>query len=254
MLIINLLQLRGLIIPSKGDVVVGQEYTDFNKGLDDGIEGDIYGFNLVLASASKNVRKYNAQYTQAFRGYDNLQAEESRRESAASVLGYFPSNTRINSNVLKVKLPSNGKSLQNNSNFTLNTSDRMAKDLITFGEQLFKNMLNFFTPPPTTTVRWKPSTNHPLNSYRQTDQIFSPNTHVYNTRRTLNDHSQYNDLSATTKPLGQVLMELSFHNCALGKGSPINDQKVLISWTKTPVRVFGGALWKPAVPFCKIYK
>nr|CAD7586414.1 unnamed protein product [Timema genevievae] len=39
--------LRGLRIPGGGDVVVGQEYTDFDKGLDDGIEGEVFGFNLV---------------------------------------------------------------------------------------------------------------------------------------------------------------------------------------------------------------
>lgn len=31
--------------------MVGQEYTDFDKGLDDGIEGSIVGFNLLLSSA-----------------------------------------------------------------------------------------------------------------------------------------------------------------------------------------------------------
>ncbi|KAJ9600092.1 hypothetical protein L9F63_009603 [Diploptera punctata] len=40
-------KLRGAIIPRGGDVVVGQEYTDFDKGLDDGIEGEVFGFNLV---------------------------------------------------------------------------------------------------------------------------------------------------------------------------------------------------------------
>nr|CAD7438318.1 unnamed protein product [Timema bartmani] len=39
--------LRGMRIPGGGDVVVGQEYTDFDKGLDDGIEGEVFGFNLV---------------------------------------------------------------------------------------------------------------------------------------------------------------------------------------------------------------
>ena len=40
-------QLKGAVIPGGGDVVVGQEYTDFDKGLDDGIEGEVFGFNLV---------------------------------------------------------------------------------------------------------------------------------------------------------------------------------------------------------------
>lgn len=30
-------------------MVVGQEYTDFDKGLDDGIEGEVFGFNLLTS-------------------------------------------------------------------------------------------------------------------------------------------------------------------------------------------------------------
>lgn len=47
-------KLKGLSIKSGGDIVVGQEYTDFDKGLDDGIEGEIYGFNFVLSPTSLN--------------------------------------------------------------------------------------------------------------------------------------------------------------------------------------------------------
>ncbi|PSN30819.1 hypothetical protein C0J52_23362 [Blattella germanica] len=43
-------KMRGMVIPGAGDVVVGQEYTDFDKGLDDGIEGEVFGFNLVTSS------------------------------------------------------------------------------------------------------------------------------------------------------------------------------------------------------------
>ncbi|XP_049944505.1 uncharacterized protein LOC126426663 [Schistocerca serialis cubense] len=43
-------QLRGLKLPPGGDVVVGQEYTDQEKGLDDGIEGELFGFNLLMFS------------------------------------------------------------------------------------------------------------------------------------------------------------------------------------------------------------
>lgn len=37
------------MIPGGGDVVVGQEYTDSEKGLDDGIEGEVFGFNLLTS-------------------------------------------------------------------------------------------------------------------------------------------------------------------------------------------------------------
>lgn len=51
------------------------------------------------------------------------------------------------------------------------------------------------------------------------------------------------------KPLGLSLVELGY-NCVLGRGAPLNGEKVLVSWTKTVVRVFGGAILKPEIPFC----
>ncbi|KAJ1522554.1 hypothetical protein ONE63_001740 [Megalurothrips usitatus] len=39
-------EVAGLVVPGGGDIVVGQEYTDFDKGLDDGIEGEVFGFHL----------------------------------------------------------------------------------------------------------------------------------------------------------------------------------------------------------------
>ncbi|XP_049843539.1 uncharacterized protein LOC126295232 [Schistocerca gregaria] len=55
-------QLRGLKLPPGGDVVVGQEYTDQEKGLDDGIEGELFGFNL-LATPPQPAPRY------PFRGF-----------------------------------------------------------------------------------------------------------------------------------------------------------------------------------------
>ena len=42
------------MIPGGGDVVVGQEYTDSEKGLDDGIEGEVFGFNLLTSELSSS--------------------------------------------------------------------------------------------------------------------------------------------------------------------------------------------------------
>lgn len=39
-------QLLGAMIPGGGDIVVGQEYTDFDKGLEDGIEGEVTCFDV----------------------------------------------------------------------------------------------------------------------------------------------------------------------------------------------------------------
>ncbi|KAG8222311.1 hypothetical protein J437_LFUL001853 [Ladona fulva] len=35
------------VLPPGGEIAVGQELTDFSQGLDDGFEGELYGFNLV---------------------------------------------------------------------------------------------------------------------------------------------------------------------------------------------------------------
>ncbi|XP_067005034.2 pentraxin-related protein PTX3-like [Anabrus simplex] len=63
--------LRGKPIPGGGDVVVGQELTDADKGLDDGIEGEVFGFNLVTgggASLGRQLARYGYHYCTAGRG------------------------------------------------------------------------------------------------------------------------------------------------------------------------------------------
>lgn len=212
-------------------MVVGQEYTDFDKGLDDGIEGDIYGFNFLLASASKfqivrplrytNVQEFVSNYRNEELETDETQEEPTiDKQTVPSILGYFPYQ-----------------------------ANRMAKGLFTLGEQFLKNMFNFFRPSATVRIR-SPSYNY----VKPLDQVMSSNTMInYSTKRILNDNN-HNEISSSTKPLGLNLIELGFRNCALGKGSPIIDKRLIVSWTKTPVRVFGGALWKPIAPFCKAYK
>ncbi|XP_026276047.1 uncharacterized protein LOC113204887 [Frankliniella occidentalis] len=46
-------EVTGLVLPGGGDVVVGQEYTDFDKGLDDGVEGEVFGFHLFRTAAAR---------------------------------------------------------------------------------------------------------------------------------------------------------------------------------------------------------
>ncbi|XP_058809751.1 pentraxin-related protein PTX3-like [Phymastichus coffea] len=60
-------QMAGHVIPANGDPVVGQEYTDFDKGLEEGIEGAVLGFNLLLVSAfaprSRSILRSASSYT-----------------------------------------------------------------------------------------------------------------------------------------------------------------------------------------------
>ncbi|XP_066260153.1 neuronal pentraxin-1-like [Euwallacea similis] len=127
-------ELHDVRIPPQGDLVIGQEYTDFDKGLDDGIEGEISGFNLVLESTFPKVSDHT-----------------------------FASNSLI------------GKR----------------------------------------SILWK----------------------------------DYLDPMLHQMPLGLVLVELG-RDCGYLRGAPLKGKGVLISWTKTEVRVFGGAILKTVSRFC----
>lgn len=141
-ILFTLFQLKQLIIPAHGDIVVGQEYTDFDKGLDDGIEGSISGFNLVLSPAF-----------------------------------HYSSDSYANNILMEV--------------------------------------------------------NHsPVNSRK-----------VWN--RKLSDYSYTN----LRKSMGLLLVELGY-DCRYLRGAPLTGKNVLVSWTKTEVRVFGGAILKTVSPFC----
>lgn len=53
---------------------------------------------------------------------------------------------------------------------------------------------------------------------------------------------------------GRKLVELSYRKCLLGKGSPLSgDGLSLVSWTLTPVKMFGGVGLKIANPSCGLF-
>lgn len=57
--------------------------------------------------------------------------------------------------------------------------------------------------------------------------------------------------SRSPKSAGRKLVEFSYKKCLLDKGAPLaRDPASVISWTLTPVRVFGGAVIKSAAPKC----
>lgn len=148
-MVVTLFQLKQLIIPAHGDIVVGQEYTDFDKGLDDGIEGSISGFNLVLSPAFH----YSPE-------------------------PYYANNI--------------------------------------FGEQ------------------------SPVNSRKVGKSKLSFPSH---------DYAQSGSYPTLGKSMGLLLVELG-NDCSYLRGAPLSGKNVLVSWTKTEVRVFGGAILKTVPPFC----
>lgn len=238
-------------------MVVGQEYTDFDKGLDDGIEGDIFGFNLVLSSTISNNefsnnfiapydvierRAFNPQvnYVPHIKRYSNsrrdpqtqlhisedyrylLPPERNSQDEIPSVLSYFT----VGANRLPKQLLEDYSYIQPKQILGRATIEEFNSD----DDRKIIHFHNVFQPlAPSSTF---------ISPERANKRITSSDSRIVN-----------DIIGLTHKPLGLQLVELSY-NCALGKGSPINHEKVLLSWTKTPVRVFGGAILRNVFPFC----
>lgn len=183
--------MAGHVIPGKGDIVLGQEYTDFDKGLEEGIEGAVLGFNLMLASAFHLPEGY-FERNKLGDAVLNSESFGSRVPTAHPVFGRIP-------------LAAHG--------YTESTS------------------LNSFGRP-----------------YRSSREVVAGKTR---TRRKFDSVGNWRIQNSGTKPLGRQLIETSFENCEEGRGSPnIGGDLMLVSWTRTPVRVFGGAIIKNAENSC----
>ena len=167
-------------------MVLGQEYTDFDKGLDDGIEGSVVGFNLLLASA--------------FDASDRLEA--------------------IHDTVPATSVSSHAA----------------------------------FPPFPT-----KLTHIHGAHSAFYTENAASYPALISVSPHTGEAMVDDRDAVSATKlaeweeeePPGLRLIKLSYARCEIGRASPyIAGGSMLISWTRTPVRVFGGAILKNVEGTC----
>ncbi|KAL3282962.1 hypothetical protein HHI36_006120 [Cryptolaemus montrouzieri] len=189
-------KLSGIGIKEGGDIVIGQEYTDFDKGLDDGIEGDIFGFNFVLSSTSSRLPK--TIYKPSMKHYVSPTRiiRVPKFES-----GFIPMKNKNNRRLPRI--------IVDESNSSPKTKLIKKRENKSYGR----------------------GGHHSSSSFRH---------HPPRARRMR---------SVMHKSLGMKLVELS-RNCALGKGAPLHGEKVLISWIKTTVRVFGGAIVKHVKPFC----
>nr|XP_023021861.1 uncharacterized protein LOC111510197 [Leptinotarsa decemlineata]XP_023021862.1 uncharacterized protein LOC111510197 [Leptinotarsa decemlineata] len=229
-------KLRGAIIQGGGDIVVGQEYTDFDKGLEDGIEGDIFGFNFVLSSSSNYFKQANfiskKQYEPPRRtnSYGGLSYEKHQQLYPISSVGpeltteSLGQDTTTSNQVQLDEVPDVVSYLGAPAN-------RDPKGLL----DIFRNTFDFFDEEPT-----KIKVVQVLKPKRQT---------FYNPLQRSSPSRVSNDISEVRKPLGLLLVEMSF-DCGFKKGAPLNGKGVLINWTKSPVRVFGGAILKSVPPFC----
>ncbi|XP_063988585.1 uncharacterized protein LOC135168392 [Diachasmimorpha longicaudata] len=177
------LGMAGHVIPASGDLVLGQEFTDFDKGLEEGIEGAVLGFNLLLASAF--------DVKSRFIEINNL--DEGPMVAPINFPKYPGSGVRGG--------VSSGQRRPIHSNY----------------------------PPSAMYARKSGSRGAAHHRIRETRQ----------TART---------------PLGLRLIENGYYHCEEGRGSPyVGGSKLLVSWTRTPVRVFGGAVLKNVDSQCGIF-
>ncbi|XP_076230715.1 uncharacterized protein LOC143176937 isoform X2 [Nomia melanderi] len=176
----------GHVIPSKGDIVLAQEYTDFDKGLEEGIEGTVLGFNLVLASA-----------------FDPLSHDSKNTLPPVSSHPITPMFTKI--------------------------SPKPVPRSIIFGERIL-----------------------PLQPHRPGRSTQALNSRFQSKIIVPWHEDELQEVPALKhEPLGLQLVKLSYVRCEIGRGSPfIGGKLMLISWTRTPVRVFGGATVKNANSKC----
>lgn len=199
------------MIPGGGDIVLGQEYTDFDKGLEEGIEGAVLGFNLLLASAFDSLDNGPQR---AFRSIN-----ETTDQAAVP-----PATTQM-------------KMARRDSNFrATRVLDRLVSMRFAFSPNWSRRIL------------------------QENSSTVSPLLHrsniVNGTRRKETSRRQaitfvddpIGEIGLSKKsddPLGLQLIKLSYVRCQLGRGSPpIGDSLMLISWSRTPVKMFGGATIK----------
>ncbi|XP_020723008.2 uncharacterized protein LOC110120006 [Bombus terrestris] len=199
----------GQTIPSGGDIVLGQEYTDFDKGLEDGIEGSVLGFNLLLASAFD-------------RPHTDYQLEASYDSTRVSTSSYatVPLFARIPTKLMQRAIDY-GMRTKTPYTFLPTNSNKLRGH--GYDENAVSLPLLIGTAKSTssgTTDPWRDATSIELSRLQE-------------------------------QPLGLQLIKLSYTHCEIGRGSPyIGGKLMLISWTRTAVRIFGGALLKNVASDC----
>lgn len=226
------MKLVGHVIPKGGDIVVGQEYTDFDKGLEEGIEGAVLGFNLLLVSAFERT-KY------LYPLGERVIPEFGRLEALPEPLGLYGVQ-------LHRRIP-----LRRNGEVDTAYPMRIASER---GESTFENTLREYLGDQELFGRnFQRRSDDPrrvvsLNIVHKNRRDL--NSRVESTRRTTRN-AERNRRRVDQPPLGLQLVSLTYSHCEIGRGSPfIGGSKMLISWTRTPVKVFGGAILKDVKSSC----
>lgn len=215
------------VIPASGDIVLGQEYTDFDKGLEEGIEGSVLGFNLLLASAFDPL---DSGYQRPSFQPAIVTANPAERSSAAA---------RFRARITKYDLDLGGAG----------AFDRLVSDRYALGPNWSRKIFRGDDARTTTSssARSRRLSSQPLNVTN--DGARRERLSSDRVRRDIALDRSAREINAPWKspdaPLGLQLVKLSYVRCQLGRGSPpVGGSLMLISWSRTPVRVFGGAVIK----------
>ncbi|KAL0105674.1 hypothetical protein PUN28_015857 [Cardiocondyla obscurior] len=212
----------GHVIAEGGDIVLGQEYTDFDKGLEEGIEGSVLGFNLLLASAFNSLDS----------GLHQRPLFRSTNEAADVVEDPVDAETETR---------------------------RSRRDLDLGATRVLDKLVSIlFALNP----NWSRRLSQPSDAKTEEDSVISPplasiinGTREEETSSILDDAITFDTVNEAgvkdllgkllNVPLGLQLVQLSYVHCELGRGSPpIGGPLMLVSWSRTPVKVFGGAIIK----------
>lgn len=204
--------MAGHVIQNDGDIVLGQEYTDFDKGLEEGIEGAALGFNLLLASSFESSRTSFEQNNQLINepmtfmsGIDLPEFIPPRDITKSIGPALFPQTYPLSYRYPRKSLPLTRETIKSISNDDVH---------------LIK-----------------------IRNKRQTPIVSMLNLNINN-----RDKINY------SIPLGLRLIQMGFYHCEIGRGSPfIGGERLLISWTRTPVKIFGGAIIKNTNNKCGVF-
>ncbi|XP_012261157.2 uncharacterized protein LOC105689015 [Athalia rosae] len=252
-------QLIGHVIPSGGDIVVGQEYTDFDKGLEEGIEGAVLGFNLVLASAFHSSKGYYARGK-----FSPLLSYDSRiptgPTSRLTDLGGIGVGSQPSASPYEIRRSDENYPLQSDLTRGENPIENFFPKRIVNEKQeaTFDSTLNeylgdrriFGEDFPSRNGNGRPSIALKINHRIRRRDLWGNLSGVSLGRR-MTPRVEEARQKDRDEGLGLRLIYLTYGHCEIGRGSPfIGGSQMLISWTRTPVKVFGGAILKNAKSTC----
>ncbi|KYN00761.1 Pentraxin-related protein PTX3 [Cyphomyrmex costatus] len=215
-------EVTGHVIPEGGDIVLGQEYTDFNKGLEEGIEGSVLGFNLLLTSV-----------------FTSLDSGLHQRPSFWSTNGVIDPTEISHATGIRTRIARRDSDLGGTR-----APDGLVSVLFKLGSNWSRRISR---TDDVKAAEGSVTSQSPLNIIN--DTLTEEATSIRRHAITFGTDDWTEGIDPFNKSfdvsLGLQLVKLSYIRCQLGRGSPpIGGPLMLISWSRTPVKVFGGAIIK----------